>query len=261
MPDLQPDLVFRATSATQPNETWILNGTRVACRLPHRNPDGTPFVASGSWTNPDVGVILSAADLGTDDHDTFQDEHDGSADLLWQNRISSNMVAHVMAREVKLNGAFMNPPAAIDTIWNLVGLADLARPNGSCVRDGFVDLFWQHPSSKRMVAWFLGAGGSTITRGFGDFINRHGPYATDGYFVSPDGSDPLRWRVVALGDFDGDRHADILHQRIDAGGPANVEPDGRFYLWHMRGPNRRDAGTYLWPLAEPDLAWRIVAPR
>jgi hypothetical protein len=58
-----------------------------------------------------------------------------------------------------------------------------------------------------------------------------------------------RWKIAAVGDFDGDGGPDLLWRH---------HGDGRNAMWTMNGATR--TGTYTLPTAH-DLNWRIVAPR
>lgn len=197
----------------------------------------------------------------------------GSSDLLWQQANGSlgiyflNGATRVSTFSVR-DGRI--PPAN----WRLVGLADFNA-------DGASDFLWQHADG-RCTAWFMN--GSTFSSsmplrngapaaagwralGVGDFnADRSG----DLFFQHADGRMavwlmagatflraayirngiplPPEWRVVGIGDFNADRHCDILlrHQQ------------GNLSAWLMNGTNRV-IGTPLRDGNPVSLQWRIVS--
>jgi hypothetical protein len=80
-------------------------------------------------------------------------------------------------------GSGCSPP------WRVVGVGDF---NG----DGYADVLWFNPSSRALSEWLLDGQGNVIAT---PILSR-----TCGSGCSPP------WRVVGVGDFNGDGHADVL---------------------------------------------------
>jgi hypothetical protein len=146
---------------------------------------------------------------------------DGKADLAWRRQDESGEVriwfldgAGGLKKDVGL--------PAPDAGWKVVGIGDFDG-------DGKADLAWRRRNGTGEVRiWFLdGAGGLTKDVGL--------PEPAPG------------WKVVGVGDFDGDGKADLAWRRVNDTGEA------RIWLLDGAGGLRQDIG-----LRQPDPGWRVV---
>jgi hypothetical protein len=97
--------------------------------------------------------------------------------------------------------------------------------------DRNLDLIWQHDGDGRIAAWLMS--GATLI---------------DGRLLSPQVAD-LSWKVVGVGDLDGDGFDDLVWQNV---------ADGRVAGWFMNGMVLRD-GALLGIPQVADLDWHIRA--
>jgi hypothetical protein len=136
---------------------------------------------------------------------------DGRDDLLWSgpNHTITNWLAQA-------GGGFSNNQnftGEVSTGWNVRGVGDF---NG----DGRDDVLWQNFGTGQVTNWLGQADGSFISN-----------FANADHNATPD------WRIVGVGDFNGDGRDDILW-RHDAGTLINWlgQADGSFVsssqIWH-----------------------------
>ena len=110
-----------------------------------------------------------------------------------------------------------------DGNWKIVGSDDVDR-------DGFGDLVFQHAVDGRVAFWLM------------DGVRRR-----EGELCSPTGTSDPDWRVVAVGDLNGDAAPDLIWQHMG---------DGRVAVWFMNGTQHL-AGQVIAQV--DDLQWRIAA--
>ncbi len=160
---------------------------------------------------------------------------DGSMDILWSNPVTGAVYVWYM------NGSDYIGEQHIRTIgytdWRIVGVGDFNR-------DGSPDILWWHEPTGQVNVWLMG--GTSL---WGDFHIRT---------VGPNSG----WRIVGVGDFNGDGFSDILwwHQKT-----------GKIYVWYMNGTafmgeqEIRTIGYTDWRVAgvadfnqdgNPDILWR-----
>ncbi|AHG87626.1 hypothetical protein J421_0089 [Gemmatirosa kalamazoonensis] len=125
-------------------------------------------------------------------------DRNGSADLLWRNATSGDLVLW------RMNGAALSSSAAVGSVptaWQVAAIGDLDG-------DGTPDVFWQNTTTGARVAWRMAAGGIAIAS------------------TIDLGVVPTSWSIAAVGDYDDDGHADIFWQQ-----PAT----GVLVVWRMNG--------------------------
>jgi len=146
---------------------------------------------------------------------------DGKADLVWQH--TSGLLWIWYMNGPNAVGSTVPNPAQVDASWRIVGAGDF---NG----DGKADLLLQHTDGWLAVFYMDGA-----TMIWSEFLNP----------ARVAGSD---WRVVGVGDFNGDGKPDLVWQH----------PAGLLWVWIMNGPNAVGS-TVPSPAQVADPSWRIRA--
>ena len=179
-------------------------------------------LASGTFLDPPVLPDTGWGMAGTGDFDL-----DGRPDILWRHSTSGEMVVWFMNGSVLASGTFLTPPAFPDVSWQAVGTGDF---NG----DGKTDILWRHAVSGQNAAWFL-----------------EGTSLVSGAFLNPPVLADVRWRMVAVGDYNFDGKPDIVWRHSLSGQNA---------MWFMDGIDLV-SGTFTSPSTLADPAWRIVGPR
>ncbi|AHG89558.1 hypothetical protein J421_2021 [Gemmatirosa kalamazoonensis] len=123
-------------------------------------------------------------------------DHDGSADLVWRNTTTGDLVLWLMNGTAFGSSLYL---ANVPTAWQVATAGDLDG-------DGNADIVWQNTSTGARVAWRMTGTTHTSTVDLG---------------VVPPG-----WTIAALGDYDDDGHADIFWQDPTA---------GTIVVWRMNG--------------------------
>ncbi|HZH44641.1 MAG TPA: FG-GAP-like repeat-containing protein [Lysobacter sp.] len=145
---------------------------------------------------------------------------DGRSDLYWRHSLSGNNDIWF------LNGAALVSAATVsrlaDVRWNAAGLGDF---NG----DGKADVLWRHATSGELLIHHMD--GTRVLASSGASLT----------VADPD------WRIVALGDFDGDGVTD-LYWRHQVSGVNDIWLMGSLLPRQVRSVHR-----------EPDLNWKVVA--
>ncbi len=251
IPDGKPDLVFRPAPVNDvqgPNQTWYMAGTSLAfdaCKVPHHKPDGSAFARNSSQ------LVIAAADFGSCvAEEKYSPALDGRPDIIWQNGTTWNASLNVMDGVVKWFGTPFGPQSP-GYASMLVGAADFDA-------NGTTDLVWQ-AADTRMELWSMAEAvryqvADKMLRLIND--GQPEPLGTKGYFSSPDGTPATDWRLVGIGDFNGDDNPDLLFRHTEG-----AMPTGKLWVWPLKGRDRIDDGSGLTPGAEGDLNWKVVAPR
>jgi hypothetical protein len=147
---------------------------------------------------------------------------DSKPDLLWQHT-NGYLVAWYMNGATMVAAELLNPGQITDTNWRIVGAGDF---NG----DGKPDLVWQHTSGWLAIWYMNGA-----TRIAAEQLNPNQIASSD-------------WKIVGVGDFNGDGKPDLMWQHTD----------GWLAAWYMNGANRI-AAEQLNPAQVGDRDWKIRA--
>ena len=206
------------------------------------NGDGNPDVV---WQDPASGAVqiwylggsggvtlLGAANITTENPwkvvSVADFNGDGHPDLLWQDPISGWAQIWYLggAQGTTLLGA---ANLTLKNPWHIVGTADFNN-------DGYVDVLWQDPESGTVQLWYMtgsqaGAQGTQLLSA----VNLTGAMTT---------------KVVAVADFNGDGHPDVIFQDPETGaatvyfytGAEGTTPNGTSVLstgdpWYIAGPH------------------------
>jgi hypothetical protein len=151
----------------------------------------------------------------------FDFDDDCHSDILWRQETSGNNALWLMHGLSRKSG----PTALLtlaDTNWRVAGSGDF---NG----DGRADILWRNTQTGDNAIWLM-----------------HGRERLNQTTAIPRLRD-VRWQVVGVGDFNGDKQADILWRHTATGHNA---------LWLMHGLTRTNSKTTLTPLANTD--WAVV---
>lgn len=136
---------------------------------------------------------------------------DGMSDILWRHALTGEMRVWLMdpndgttCEEERL---VSNPGPFPDPGWKVKGTGDF---DGDPARDA--DILWQNDISHRVVIWIMD-GTSHVD---GDYID-----------CGSDSASWPDWKIAGTGDFNADKKADILWQRV--AGTKDLE------VWYMDG--------------------------
>jgi len=116
---------------------------------------------------------------------------DGNPDLVWQHRTQGKVSVWTMSGTRMIEGHLLTPDTIADGRWKIVGIGDYDQ-------DGQNDLFWRHETTGHVSAWKMN--GSTMVSGTP---------------LTPAQVADVRWKVVAVTDFNGDRRPDLVWQHDD----------------------------------------------
>ncbi len=145
---------------------------------------------------------------------------DGNSDMLLQD-LSGNIAAWFMNGATCTGGTYfsMNPPIS----YRLAGSGDFRG-------DGTLALVLQNSSDNSIALWYTSGTNHSVISG-GDYVN---PVPTAG------------WKVVGVGDFNGDGKSDLVFQN---------QTTNQIAIWFMNGPNY--IGGVLMPYVPP-AGWLAV---
>ncbi|MGA2132441.1 MAG: SBBP repeat-containing protein [Bryobacteraceae bacterium] len=236
------------------SQMWYMGGSQ-----------GTTFLSADTITVSNVWRIAAMTDFNGD----------GYPDIIWQDPVSGASQIWFMGGAqgvTMLEAAELSGPNP----WHIVGACDFNR-------DGHPDLVWQDPVSGWVQIWYMG-GPQGITFLSAANLTLRNPWAVVGcadfngdgqpdmlwqdpvsgtvqiwYLTGPLGNELLSavnltgaetWQLVAVADFNGDGHPDVVWQD-----PTSGASD----IWLLGGDQgTTQLGTAT--LSGPN-PWRIVAPR
>jgi subtilisin family serine protease len=162
-----------------------------------------------------INVITGPADSPPDLNS------DGKADLIWQSASTGQVYLWFMdGQGNEQSGRYLGNGDFGD--WKVVGAGDLNS-------DGKTDLIWQSASTGQVYLWFMDGQGN----------EQSGRYLGNGDFGD--------WKVVAVGDLNGDGKIDLIWQSAST---------GQVYIWFMDGQGNEQSGRYL---GSGDFGdWKVV---
>ena len=151
---------------------------------------------------------------------------DGKADLIWQHRTEGRLAAWLMNGAKAVSTRFLSVGQIPDLDWEIVGVGDVDA-------DGYADLLWQHKTAGWLAVWWM-----------------RGTEVLSTELLSEPNIADSNWHVRAVGDVDGDNHADLIWQN---------DSTGELGVWILNGSQvvnerRLSTGNVL------DSSWRIVGP-
>lgn len=148
---------------------------------------------------------------------------DGASDLLWREATRGYMAAWTLRGDLASKTAVSFGLVVDDQDWRIVGTGDF---NG----DGKPDLVWHHRTTGRIYLWYM------------DGVVRLGHTS-----FSLFGIGDTRWKVVGVGDFNGDGKPDLVWQHDTLGWLA---------VWLMNNATLI-AGLDMSPI-QVDAEWKIA---
>jgi hypothetical protein len=180
--DTRNDLLWRNTDNSV--VLWTMNGSTITSSA-FVTSAGTRVQVGASWTIAGIGDVNG----------------DGDSDVVWRNSTTNELVGWLMnGSTVTSSGHFTSAGTAVnpDASWSLAGVGDFNL-------DGNADLLWRS-SNGTLAEWLLN--GSTITSSEQITFN--------GSRVQPDAT----WKMIEVGDFNGDGRSDLLWRNQNTGAMA-----------------------------------------
>lgn len=147
---------------------------------------------------------------------------DRQEDLLFQHA-DGTLAVWFMQGTTLSTAALLNPSDPGDKDWRVVATGDIDR-------DGHIDLVFQHKDGT-LAVWYMD--GLVLSRAV---------------LTDPAHPGDAKWRVVGIGDFNGDGKSDLIFQHAD----------GTLAAWFMDGAKLKSAAL-LDPSYPGDVNWRVVA--
>ena len=148
---------------------------------------------------------------------------DGKTDLVWQHKSDGRVVLWYMDGTTRTQAVTPSIGQIGDPQWKIVGVGDFNA-------DGSPDLVWQHSGDGALAAWLMS--GSTVN-------------STQAFV--PDRANSVLWKVVGVGEFNGDGKSDLLWRHTGT---------GEMGVWLMNGLTRI-IHSPLSPMFVADQRWQV----
>lgn len=173
-----------------------------------------------SWARAEV-TVSTTGPMSRDDL-----SGDGKTDFLWQDSTVGWLAVWRLVNGQVVGGLPISMSPERDLNWKVAGSGDFNR-------DGRLDLLWRNNADGRLRVWYLNGGTVTGTS-----------------FLSASVSD-MAWRVVGVGDLNGDGWPDLVWHHTTQGWVAG---------WRMEGVTLTGPITFSTNQV-PDTNWQIAAVR
>jgi hypothetical protein len=181
------------------------------------------YFMDGKTIKPIEGFLRTVADLNWQIVGVGDFDGDGKSDILWRNRATGENYLYPMnGLAIKPSEGFLRTVA--DQNWTIAGVGDFDG-------DGKSDIVWRNSSSGQNYIWPMN--GTAIK-------------PTEGYIRTVA---DLAWRIVAIGDYDGDGKSDLLWRNSSS---------GETYLYPMDGTTIKPSEGFVRTVA--DIHWQVQKP-
>ncbi len=165
-------------SGSHPNQIDVGSGTshQFTALTPGTRYNFTIAAYNEAGTSPETPEV-SARPVAIDLN------HDDRPDVLWENQVTGQIGVWFMDGTSQASAAMLG---AVAPAWKAVAFADFDR-------DGSTDILWRNNLTGQLVVWFMD-GASVINTAF----------------LSPSAVSDLKWKIVAVADFNLDGYPDLL---------------------------------------------------
>jgi hypothetical protein len=191
-------------------------------------PPGVYYFAiqarNAGGSSPRSGEVAVVLDPPTTLPPSSDFSGDGRFDLLWQNGADGTISSWFMNGINMTSGVLLTPNRVPDLNWKIVGRGDF---NG----DGWADLVWQHQTNGTISTWLM-----------------NGTTMISGVVLSPGQVSDVNWKIVGIGDFNGDLKPDLVWHH---------QTQGLLSVWLMNGTTMTN-GILLTPNRVTDTNWKVA---
>ncbi len=208
--DTTSDVLWRSSNGAVAD--WLMNGPSISSG--NLSYQGNPITPNASWS------VAGTADFNGD----------ANADLLWRQTTGALAIWSMNGSNVTSAASvtYQGNPIAPDASWSVAGTADFDG-------DGNADILWRQTSGALTIWSMNGSAASSATS-----------VTYQGNQLAPDAS----WSVAGVGDFNGDRNADLLWRQTS----------GALALWSMNGSSVTSTAaiTSQGNVVAPDASWSVA---
>ena len=168
------------------------------------------------------GYLRTVSDMSWEVAGIGDFDGDGNSDILWRNQATGqNYIYFMNGTAIQSSEGYIRTVA--DQRWKVVGVGDFDG-------DGRADIVWRNSASGENYIYPMQ--GLTVK-------------ASEGYLRTVASAS---WKVVGVGDFDGDNRADILWRNLST---------GENYIYPMQGLTIKATEGYIRTIASQN--WQVAA--